>query len=155
MAYALMKVNVDLYAPGAVLSPTTVKWLSAWGKFHTRRIIYPVKPFQELTDETVNDSRVVLEDFFHIRFSSMDDEYTGALDSGMDFIWTDARLDQFLGEELHRIAGKAMDKSSPYRDFRTHAAWMELWSYDPDKNNGRFVTGINFFDLVGKIKMTE
>lgn len=152
MNYALIKVNVDLYAPGAILSPTTVKWLSGWGRFHTRRIIYPVKPLQELTEETAGGARVVLEDFFHFRLSSMDDEYTGVLDSGMDFIWTDTRLDQFLGEDLHRFAATAMNKSGSYRDFRTHAAWMELWEYDETAKTGKFAAEIDWRELVEMIE---
>jgi sucrose-6-phosphate hydrolase SacC (GH32 family) len=152
MTYALIKVNVDLYAPGAILTPTTIKWLSGWGRFHTRRIIYPVKPLQEMTDETVGEARIALEDFFHIRFSSMDDEYTGVLDSGMDFIWTNTRLDEFFGEDLHRIAGAAMNKSPHYRECRTYAAWMELWEYDDQKKTGKFISEINFLKLVETIK---
>lgn len=148
MKYALMKINVDMYAPGAILSPTTIKWLAGWGAFHTRRILYPVKPLQELTGETRDGGRVALEDFFHIRLSSMDDEYTGALDSGMDFIWTDTRLDQFLGEELHRIAGAAMNKSVPYRNCHAHAAWMELWLYDETRRKGRCVSPVAFQDIL-------
>ena len=152
MTYALMKVNVDLYAPGAILSPTTVKWLSGWGRFHTRRIIYPVKPLQDLTGAAVGEARIALEDFFHIRLSSMDDEYTGVLDSGMDFIWTNARLDQFLGEDLHRIAADAMNKSAPYKDYRTHTAWMELWEYNETAKTGKFAAEINWRELIEMIK---
>jgi hypothetical protein len=106
-----------------------------------------VKPLQELTDETVGEARIALEDFFHIRFSSIDDEYTGVLDSRMDFIWTDTRLDQFLGEDLHRIAAAAMNSSAPYTDFKTHAAWMELWEYNYRAKNGKFVSEANFREL--------
>jgi hypothetical protein len=153
MKYALMKINVDLYAPGAILSSTTVKWLSGWGRFHTRRIIYPVKPLQELTDATVGEARIALEDFFHIRFSSMDDDYTGILDSGIDFIWTDTPLQQFLGEDLHRIAATAMNKSGPYRDFRTHAAWMELWEYD--ERRGRSIGEVNLNHIISMTRRKE
>jgi hypothetical protein len=151
MKPVLIKVTVDLYAPGAILSPTTVKWLSGWGAFHSRRILYPVKALQEMTEETTSGLRVAVEDFFHFRFSSMDDEYTGVLDSGLDFIWIDTRLDAFLGENLHRMAAASMNRSMPYRDFRTYAAWMELWEYDEEKKTGKYVTEINFPQLVETI----
>jgi hypothetical protein len=150
--YVLVKINVDLYAPGAVLSPTTVKWLSGWGAFHSRRILYPVKALQEMTEETTGGARVAVEDFFHFRFSSLDDEYTGVLDSGLDFIWTHTRLDDFLGENLHRMAAASMNKSLPYKDFRTYAAWMELWEYDEEKKTRKYVTEISFPQLVEKIR---
>ena len=70
----------------------------------------------------------------------------------MDFIWTDTRLDQFLGEDLHRIAADAMSKSAPYRDCRTPAAWIELWKYNGKAKTGKFMTEINFPHLVEIIK---
>lgn len=135
MSDALVKLTIDLFAPGAELSIRERDWLAGWDKFPTRRIIFPVEPLETLTKVTdpINITRTVVKDFCHLRLTTMDDQYEGLLDSELDHVLTNIRLDHFLGDNMFQIAHDALLRTPPFQQGRAHAAWCELWMFEKDE----------------------
>jgi hypothetical protein len=133
MKDALVKLTIDLYAPEARLSTREHEWLKKWDQFPTRRILFPVEPLEYLTKvaDAVSELTVV-KDFCHLRLTTMDDSYEGLLDSELDHVLTNVRLDYFLGDELFKIAHDALVTSPPFNQFRAHVAWCEIWTFDEE-----------------------
>jgi hypothetical protein len=147
----LIKFTVDLYEPGAVISPTMVQWIEKWEAFHTRRIIFPVLPTNLLIHSDGEEFRAS-RDFCHIRLTSMDNQYFGVVDGVLDDMLTDTRLDFYLGNELSRIAQTALLKAPPYREGRTFAAWIELWECGPDTGEGKYSSEVLLQQVVDMIE---
>ena len=136
MSDALVKLTIDLYAPGAILSPRERDFLMRWNEVPTRRVIFPVEPIEQLTKITdpITIERTVEKDFCHLRLTTMDDQYEGLLDSELDRVLQNTRLDKFLGENLFLIAHEALVKTHPFNaHFRAHVAWTEAWMYDDEQ----------------------
>jgi hypothetical protein len=144
MNEVLVKITVDLYAPGAVIRPREMEWISKWDKFHSRRIVYPTKEIISLA--FVEDGVFLTkEDFCHIRISSMDGFYGGVMDSELDYSLAGTTLEVLLGDRLPLIANKALQNAPPYNPVhRTHTAWLELW----DAKTLESVCGVDFQSIV-------
>ena len=134
MTDALVKLTIDLYAPDATLSTRERDWLMSWDKFPTRRVVFPVEPIEKLTKITdpITLERTVTQDFCHLRLTTMDAQYEGLLDSELDHILTNVRLDRFFGEHLFLISQDALMRTPPFRQFRAHVAWCEVWTFDDE-----------------------
>ena len=79
MTPAIVKFTVDLFAPGAIISPTLTNWFAKYVMFHSRRTIWPVEPLRELLE--INDQgSMALKDFAHVRVTSIMDHYDGITD---------------------------------------------------------------------------
>ena len=136
MTDALVKLTIDLYAPGATLSSREREFLMRWNEVPTRRILFPVEPLEQLTKVTdpTTLERTVEKDFCHLRLTTMDDQYEGLLDSELDRVLTNTRLDQFMGDELFKIAHEALIRTPPFNShFRAHVAWCEFWVYNDEE----------------------
>lgn len=151
MALELIRVNVDLYERGAVISKPTGRWIMGWENFHSRRIVFPVEPIATLMRTYEDGISMALMDFCHIRLTAVSDAHVlPTCDSQFDFMLTDTRLDWLLGDNLPRMAAKAVTISPPYRYSRSFCAWLELWEVDGRKGMATFVT-----DQVDFSKLTD
>jgi hypothetical protein len=149
MKHALVKISTDLFGPGARISHRMVQWIGKWDQMTTHRIIYPTVPLTHLMTLD-NDKFLVTRDFIHIRFTPIDDVYAGPMDSELDAVLTHVRLDEFLGEELSRIAQTGLIKAPPYQDGITYAGWMELWEFDEKARKGKSIKEISLQEIVGR-----
>jgi hypothetical protein len=127
--YALVKFTIDLLAPGAVISPQLTNYYSKWAAFHTRRTIWPVKPLRELLD--INDQgSMALEDFAHVRVTSIMDYYDGITDGELDRMLTTKTIGEVF--DMPRIIGTALTRSQPYQSGFARAGWVELYEIRED-----------------------
>lgn len=140
MKYALVKFTVDLYAPDAVISPTLTQWFSKCRDFHSRRTLWPVVPIDELLDPGADGSRV-LQDFLHVRVTSMMDEYDGATDGAVDQMLTEKSVDEVF--DMPRIASVALDMARPYYLGTTHTAWIELYKFDEASETIKYIEQVS------------
>lgn len=141
MAIELLKVTVDLYERGAVISAPTGKWISNWERFHSRRIVFPVEPISALMRTYEDGISMALQDFCHIRLAAIGPSCPlSTVDGELDLLMADNRLDWILGENLPRMAARAVTISPPYRHNRSFCAWLELWEVNGRKETANFIT---------------
>jgi hypothetical protein len=124
MQPALVKWTVDLFAPGAIISPTLTKYFEQWDKFHSRRIIWPVKKLEAFLDIDRDGSKV-LQDFAHVRVTSIMDGYDGVTDGPLDLLLIEKSLDEVF--DLPRIVGIALMLAGTYQAGVAKAGWTDLY----------------------------
>jgi hypothetical protein len=124
MQPALVKFTVDLFGPGAIISPTLTRWLGEWTKFHSRRIIWPLEKLEALLDIDRDGSKV-LQDFAHVRVTSIMDGYDGVTDGRLDRLLVEKRLDEVF--DMPRIVGVATMLAGPYQAGIASAGWTDLY----------------------------
>jgi len=125
--YAIVKFTVDLFAPGAYISPTLTNWIAQRVKFHSRRTVWPVKPIRELLDVD-HDGSTVKEDFFHIRVTSIMDGYDGVTDGPLDHMLTIKPVHEIFDMPL--VTNQALMVAQPYETGFTRAGWVDLYSVE-------------------------
>lgn len=134
--YDIMRIAVDLLAPGALVPTRVYNWYTDWDKFHTRRMIYPVAPANQLFKIRHNGAEV-LRDLAHIRLTAVGYGYVGMSDGNADEVMTSTDLSFFLGPELPRIVQKAIRIAPPYVKNIAFTAWMEIWETDEAAKTGK------------------
>jgi hypothetical protein len=129
MKPALVKLTVDLLAPGAIITPTLAQYYTTWRTFHSRRIMYPVmdKKVWEVIDMQ-EDGGKVLVDFSHIRVTSIMDGWNGVTDGELDRLLTMKRLDEVF--DLRFIADAALMKAPPYHLNKTGTSLVCLYEVE-------------------------
>jgi hypothetical protein len=150
MTLALAKFTVDLLMPGALLTPGLTKWYAKWPAFHSRRTIWPAKPMTDLLDIR-EDGSTVKEEFFHIRVTSMSDEYDGVSDGALDRLLANYSFGTAFQDELPRITSVALELASPYVGGKSFAAWIDLYevqlSEEGDDGTIQFIRRISVEDI--------
>ena len=126
----LVRVNASIYGVGAVLAGPTFKYLSGWENFHSRRIIFPVLPNEELFHIGELGVISVAQNLVHLRITAVGDSQTIPMcDGHLDWLLTNNRLDWLLGENLPRMGNYAVAHCPPLVDQRSYLAWLELWRW--------------------------
>jgi hypothetical protein len=147
MRPALVKFTVDLYAPGAVISTTLTNWYARHIAFHSRRTLWPARPIRELLDINEQGS-VALQDFAHVRVTSIMDEYDGPADGELDRMLTMKPVGEVF--DMPRIVGAALTLAPPYQLNITRAGWVEL--YEVREEAVTFVRDASIEEIHGLIK---
>lgn len=127
--YAIVKFTVDLFAPGAYISPTLTNWIAQHVKFHSRRTVWPVRPIRELMDID-HDGSTVKEDFFHIRVTSIMDGYDGVTDGPLDHMMTIKPVHEIF--DIPLVTNQALMMAQPYETGFTRAGWVNLYEVQED-----------------------
>ena len=153
VVHEIVRITVELFAPGAMISPRLANWYMDWDHIHSKRIVYPVQPANLLLDMQ-EDGSVARMDFAHVRFTPIGISFTGIIDGVMDHLLTTTRLDYLLGHELPRIVQKAVVKSKPYVNNRTQFTWLEIFEVDEENTSIKYFSDLNLEELVEVIKKT-
>jgi hypothetical protein len=134
----LFRVNASIYSTGAVLHEASFKYLSSYDVHHSRRLIFPVLPNEELFHIGELGVISVAQPFVHLRITAVGDSRTIPMcDGHFDWLMIENRLDWLLGEDLPRMGNYAVAHCPPLVDGRSYLAWLELW--EVDENNIRFI----------------